>query len=346
MKRLTALTLVTILVLSTWTVAGAAADTATSSSVTRALSYLRGQQQADGSYTEFDGPINATTGAALAVAAAGLDLNGWTASGASMIDFLRSQAAALSNPVAVDTNAAKIAMLVMALKASGYNPRDFGGVDWVALLQGTQNGATGAYGTSFIRHPWIMLALRAGGAAVPSNAVDYLTANQEADGGFGVNGLGSGSDTNSTAICLQALIAAGQTPTSPPVQAAVAYLHTQQNSDGGFPWAKPSPWGTDSDSSSTSWVIQGLIAAGENQTGPAWTQNGQTPISYLLSMQNADGSFGYQKTWPDDNLMCTYQAIPALTGKAFPLDYVAPAPSGSGTVDPPADPPALPYTGR
>ncbi len=355
MKRFTAVTLIIMVVLLAWPAIGVLGDVSTTSAVNKATAYLQTQQQNDGSYTEFDGPVNATCGAGLAIAAAGLDVNNWKKSGLSGIDFLLTQKDALSNAADADANSAKIAQLVMLLVASGKDPHVFGGVDWVAILSGTQNAATGAYGTAFIRHPWIMMALHAANETIPANAIDFLVANQESNGGFGVNGLGSGSDTNTTAICLEALAAAGAANDSTVVQKAVAYLHTQQNSDGGFPWAKPSPWGTDSDASSTSWVIQGLIAAGENHTGPDWTVSGHTPVSFLLGMQNTSGAFGYQTTWSDDNLMCTYQAIPALMGKTFPLDYTAPvsgdpnpvtAPGGTSTPNPAQDPPYLPYTGR
>ncbi len=355
MRRFTAATLVLMVCLLAWPAVGVLGGTSTSAAVNKATAYLQTQQQNDGSYTEFDGPINATCGAGLAIAAAGLDVNTWKKSGLSGIDFLLAQKDSLSNAADADTNSAKIAQLVMLLVASNNDPRAFAGVDWVAILTGTQNATTGAYGTAFIRHPWIIMALHSAGETIPANALDYLLANQEANGGFGVNGLGSGSDTNTTAICLEALAAAGVVTSSTTVQQALAYLHTQQNSDGGFPWAKPSLWGTDSDSSSTSWVIQALIAAGEDQTGPAWTISGNTPVTFLLGMQNASGAFGYQTSWADDNLMCTYQAIPALMGKVFPLGYAEPVKSSPDSVTAPAETSTqtlvqgqdyLPYTGR
>ena len=351
MKRIIALTLVVMVVLLAWPAAGVLGETATTTAVNNALAYLQGQQQSDGSYMDFDGPINATCGAGMAAAAAGLDVNEWKKDGHSVIDFLLSQKDTLGDPAAADANSAKIAQLVMLLVASGNDPLTFGGVDWPAILVGTQNSATGAYGTAFIRHPWIMMALHAAGQSIPPDALAYLVANQEADGGFGVNGLGSGSDTNTTAICLEALAAAGVNADSEVVEKAIGYLHTQQNADGGFPWAKPSPWGTDSDSSSTAWVIQGLIASGEDHDGPGWTVSGHTPVGYLIGMQNASGAFGYQTSWPDDSLISTYQVIPALMGKAYPLDYTAPitgpvAGEPDQTDDSHEGQPFLPYTGR
>jgi hypothetical protein len=333
MKKITATTLIVMILMLAVPAAGAyggtsaATSTTTTLAVNRALAYLKGQQQADGSNTEFDGPLNATSGVALAAAAAGIDANAWTKAGVSGIDFLRSQGDTLSDPLSADANSAKIAMVVMVLAATDNDPYSFAGTDWPALLKSTQNDRTGAYSTSFIRHPWIMMALHAAGETVPQNAVDFLVANREDDGGFGVNGRGSGSDTNTTAICLEALAAAGMPADSTVVSEAVAYLHTQQNDDGGFPWARPSAWGSDSDASSTAWVIQGLIAAGEDPAGAAWIKNSHAPPEYLIGMQNASGAFAYQTSWPDDNLMSTYQAVPALLGKSFPLSYLAPAPS-------------------
>jgi hypothetical protein len=319
------LTAFTFLLIQYGGVAGAATVTP---AVDSALTYLTSQQQADGSYIGFDGTINATIGVVLADAAADRDPRLIRNGGASPVEYLASQSALLGDPATASANTAKIAQLVLALMSIGEDPYSFGGVDWIALINSTYDPATGKYGSFYIHHPWAMLALASAGVTVPGEAVAFLQTNQEDSGAFAFNGKGTGADTNATALCLQALVASGEPVSSARVQNAVAYLHTQQNTDGGFPWANPSLWGTDSDSCSTAWVIQGLVAAGEDPAGSAWTSGGNTPFDFLAGMQNPSGAFGLMKSWSVDDLMSTYQAVPAMLACPFP--YYADFGGGGG----------------
>ncbi len=316
--------------------------------VDSALANLASQQQADGSFVGFDGTINATIGVVLADAASDRDPRLMKTGGASPLDYLATQSALLGDAATAKTNTAKIAQLILALTSIGEDPHTFGGVDWISLLNSTYDPAAGKYGSFFTHQPWAMLALAAAKESIPAEAVAYLIANQEDNGSFGFSGRGFGGDTNMTALCLQALAATGEPPSSTRVQNAVAYLHTQQNTDGGFPYAIPSPWGgdTSSDSCSTAWVIQGLVAAGEDPAGFAWTSSGNTPFDFLSGMQNPSGAFGFAKSWSADDLMTTYQVVPALLSRPFPfyadlsggVPVTTPGPSAPGTSPTPSSP--------
>lgn len=318
MKNRACLLLSVVLVLSAQ-FSGLAGAVTAGPAVDNAMANLSSQQLADGSYVDFDGSINATLGVVLADAAAGRDPRLIRNGGASAIEYLASQSALLGDPATASTNTAKIAELILALSSIGEDPYAFGGVDWIALLNSTYDPATGKYGSFFIHHPWAILALKSAGVTIPADAAAFLLASQEASGAFSFNGKGTGADTNATALCLQALTAIGETPSSLTIQNALAYLRTQQNDDGGFPWDKTSPWGTDSDASSTSWVIQGLVVAGEDPFGAGWARSGGTPMDFLTGMQNPSGAFGLMKSWSSDNFMATYQAVPALLGRPFPF---------------------------
>jgi uncharacterized repeat protein (TIGR01451 family) len=65
--------------------------------------------------------------------------------------------------------------------------------------------------------------------------------------------------------------------------------------------------------------VQALVAAGEDPLTGTWTVTNSNPISYLLSMQLPDGSFEWQKGYGTDQ-WATRQAIPALLGRAYPLE--------------------------
>ena len=86
--------------------------------------------------------------------------------------------------------------------------------------------------------------------------------------------------------------------------------------------------------------MQALIAAQIDPESDAFTrEGGVTPIAYLLSQQQEDGSFaGYEPAF------ATNQVVPALAGRTFanapitPLAAAAPAEDGAPT-------PATPITG-
>jgi hypothetical protein len=173
-------------------------------------------------------------------------------------------------------------------------------------------------------HTWGMLGTAALSQSIPPSATQYLKNLQQPDGGWEWD-IGWGSDTNSTALAIQALVAAGEPAASTAIADGLNYLETAQNDDGGFTYSPVSPWGTDSDTNSTAYVVQALLAAGDPPTGTRWLTytNGITltnPISFLLSMQLADGSFEWQPGAGGDLQSSTRQAIPVLLGRPFPLE--------------------------
>jgi hypothetical protein len=119
---------------------------------------------------------------------------------------------------------------------------------------------------------------------------------------------------------VQALIAAGEASDSDAVTLALAYYKEIQNEDGGWPYQNPSDYGTATDANSTAVTIQAIIAAGQDPAGAGWTTGeGNTPDAALAALQNESGAFAWQAAIPDDNLLATVQALPAVAGKAFPL---------------------------
>lgn len=178
------------------------------------------------------------------------------------------------------------------------------------------NAGTGAYSNEAGPHAWAMLGTRALSQTIPASAVQHLKNLQQANGAWEWS-PGWGTDTNTTALAIQALIAGGETVNSTNVSNALAYLRSAQNNDGGFPYDPTSPWGTDSDANSTAYVIQAILAA--NQDPAAWQKNGNNdPYKFLLTLQRADGSFEWQ-SGTGSNQLATVQSIVALLGRTFPL---------------------------
>jgi hypothetical protein len=278
-----------------------------------ALAWVATQQLPDGSFPGFG--AGSTADAVFAICAVGGDPNGFLRDGHSPISFLGAHASEIAK------NAGSAGKTILAAVCAGKDPRAFGGVDLIAALEQAYDPATGRYGSDLAGHAFALLALASVGRPIPEAAIVWLRQAQTPEGGWSWSGDASpgSADTNSTALAIQALVEAGVPSGDASIQRALAYLHTQQNDDGGFPYQKPSPWGTDTDANSTAYVVQALVAAGEDPEGPAWTRQGKTPLSALLSLQLPSGALQWQAAVPGENALATYQAIVALMLRPFPL---------------------------
>jgi hypothetical protein len=286
-------------------------------SVPRALDYLHACQRSDGGFAEKTGSASSdalTAWSMVAIASAGEDPNLWKVGGASPADFLARKSSAWRTTT-------DYARTTLAVVAADKNPRSFGGVDLIAKLRaevqdrGVDGDQIGPYVNS---HVWALIALESAGQAVTPREIQWLLSRQNADGGWGW-APGLVSDTNDTAAAVQALVGAGQSPTSGAVASALAYLRTRQLADGGFTYS-----GAASDANSTAWVAQALLAAG--QPPDQQRKNGHEPLSFLRSLQSVNGSLRYSAASASNPLLVTVQAIPALSGRTLPLKLTRPAP--------------------
>lgn len=163
---------------------------------------------------------------------------------------------------------------------------------------------------------WGILGAAALSETVPAAAVDALLGQQQPDGGWEWQ-AGFGSDTNTTAVAVQALVAAGQPVDSSAVFSGLAFLKSGQTEDGGIVY-DPSKPEQGADANSTAYAIQAIAAAGQDPTGGEWTVGDHTPVSFLLSLQLPDGSFEWQPGRGAD-LLATAQAVPALLRAPYPV---------------------------
>ncbi|MGC9359831.1 MAG: prenyltransferase/squalene oxidase repeat-containing protein [Anaerolineae bacterium] len=262
----------------------------------RALDWLLQQEQEDGGY----GSAGNTAEVLIALAA-----NRQEVAEATVANMLASATEFAADP----SGAGKLAL---ALTAHGIcwpygvpQPLEFFDSD------------TGSFDPGAAPHALAMLGTAALDQTIPPLASAHLLDQQQPDGGWEWS-AGWGTDTNSTALAIQALVAAGEPVTSTAIISATNYLAEAQNDDGGFPYSPTSEWGTDSDSNSTAYVVEALLAIGEDPSSDKWVVDGNSPISYLLDMQLEDGSFEWQ---PDGgpNQSSTQQVVPALLGRLFPL---------------------------
>lgn len=282
----------------------------------RALTWVREQQNADGSWDGWAGPDpGATCDAVLAYASAGIDPHSVTAVGTSIsaMDYLSTAASAFVTK-SVDS-AGKLALAVEAAEGDAHH---FGGVDVVDAITSTgYDPSVGAFGvpTNTWHQSWAMLGLRAAGETIPLSATQALIELQRSNGGWKYDLTDARWNTtspDSTGLALQALVAASVPVTHSSVVSGVTYLRDQQDVEGG--------WGN---ANATSYAMQGLLACGEDLTTEWSTEGGHNPYSALAAYQKPDGPFvdTWDSPWglPEDNVLATSQAVPALLGAHYPV---------------------------
>ncbi|KIF05487.1 hypothetical protein PL81_12970, partial [Streptomyces sp. RSD-27] len=153
------------------------------------------------------------------------------------------------------------------------------------------------------RQSLALLAQQTAGEKPAPQAVDWLTGQQCANGGFASFRADATKacdattpyDTNATAVAVQALKALGGKDAQ--VKKATDWLKSVQNEDGGWAFAPGSP----SEGSSTSIVISALAVAGE-KPAEVKSKAGKSAYDGLLAFQlgcSAEpagdrGAFGYQ----------------------------------------------------
>jgi hypothetical protein len=183
-------------------------------------------------------------------------------------------------------------------------------------------GTQGIYSPHAGFQAWAMLGTLAISQTLPAESVDFLAGLVLPDGGWEWN-QGFGSDTNTTSLVIQALLASGEPVDSPLVTQALAYLKAAQNPDGGFPYAPGSSFGTASDVNSTAYVLQAIYAANQDPGAGPWATDESNPIQYLSGMQLENGGFEWQKG-SGENIVATAQAATALLGRVYPLRVYEP----------------------
>jgi hypothetical protein len=273
----------------------------------KALNWLRDQQQPDGSF----GSLNGTAEVLMAVGANRIEATTWHGEGPSLLANSLSEGPELAN-----RNVSGVGKLAAALSAQescwpigAMRPSDY------------YDPVSGTFALDTLYQAWGMLGTSALSETIPPSATQYLKELQQPDGGWEW-AIGQGTDTNSTALALQALIAAGEPATSSVITSGLNYLEDAQNEDGGFPYSPDSPWGTASDANSTAYVVQALLATGQNPLTGTWTVSNTNPVSYLLNLQLPNGAFEWQAGAGADPF-ATRQVIPALLHQPFPLQAAA-----------------------
>ena len=267
--------------------------------VERGADYLEHARTADGGFRETasaeggSDPIYSGW-AAIGLVAAGRD------PGAATRGYLREQAKAVRDVGDMERT-------LLALVAAG-EPSD-------ALVQRLvrKRRRDGSYEQISNRTAFAVLALRGTGRKAPKASVDWLRRQQNRDGGWSLAGRGGESGVDDTAAVVMALVSAGRRESRATAR-AVRWLERRQASDGGFPLTPGEP----SNAQSTAFVVQALTAA-RRKVERLRRGGGRSPIAYLRSLQQADGSFRYSRTSDQTPTWVTGQVVAALAKRPLPV---------------------------
>jgi hypothetical protein len=296
---------------------------ATDPEVANALDYLSGEQGSDGSIGSFVDSAWVT----MAIAAADEDPHNWQVGDNSIVDYLAANSGSASSST-------DYSRMILAIVASGEDPTDFGSRNFVSMLEGTYDDTSQQIGseTALNDDAFGILALVAAGQSqssqIVTDAVSFLLANQNGDGGWGWT-VGTDSDVDMSSAIIMALISAGESDGSAVITDALAYIESTQQDNGGF-----ESWGS-TNAETDSWAISAIVACGEDPNGAAWSSTaGNTAVDDLLTYQQAGGEFYFQDGSPGAWLsQTTAKAVIALLGESYPVVALEPTGEEGVSVD-------------
>jgi len=279
--------------------APAAAEPGYGGGAPQAIAYLKGRQNSDGGFSEPGASSDPTTTSwvLLAGASAGEKPLNWKSSGADPAEYLVSNAGSIRD-------FKEIALIALAITKAGGDPRNAAGIDLVSL--GKANIAkSGKIGTDLSEHCRGILFLSAAGESVPAKCTEWLVQQQRQDGGWGESNRVLVQDT---VLALEALAAAKE-QTRERTDAALKLLRERINSDGGFKGSSGK-----SDAQTTSGVVRAITALGQDPSSKKWSFHGNNPLSFMNSLQAADGHFQYSKGVESQPAVTTAMVATALSG--------------------------------
>ena len=235
------------------------------------------QQRASGQIgPDSDNPIARSAELVVGLAAMGQDASAVHHGGASLADYLKTA-------VSTDVGTNGELLLARAIEPSAGLTAPV--IAHLTAAKSSTGDTAGEYGTNIFSDALAILGLGAAGQAVAEDSIRFLRAHQNStDHGWSFDTAGSfGSDSNTTALVIQALIASGVHPDDPAVQGGMQYLQSQFV-NGGF-----TSFGTTPDPQSDELGIEAIVAAAL-ATEATWGPRLQSALSDLRSRQIATGN--------------------------------------------------------
>ena len=283
------------------------------SSAQSAASWLRLQQLPDGSFEMADFPGFETPDAILALAEAAQTTSTWSTAEARA----GVESAAICGLTALDWiddfaeagleagDAGRMVIFVAAqlgLSSTAFDPGNDGEpINLEEIMASAKDG--GSYGT-FGGTLWVAIAQRLLGDPVARDTDAFIRAGQHTDGSWDYTGdlsTETPSDINTTALAIIALVAAGAERNDAALRLGIAYLASQQQSDGGFREAFNGDEVTNPNA--TALAILAITAAGFDPDDDLWRAASQpsgaavvsavyvSPRDALRATQTGDGNY-------------------------------------------------------
>jgi hypothetical protein len=217
--------------------------------------------------------------------------------GRTMTTYLAHHASAWRNAFALERG-------ILAVVATGHNPRAFAGRNLVTALRAHIH-ANGVIGSTLNSTFWGVLALRASGVPANPRSLAAIRSSQKTNGGYSWS-RAAAPDADDTSAAIMALRSARESCGAASVARAFGYLRTAQTSTHGYALL---PGGA-ANSQSTSWAIQARHTC---------RLRNPHSIAWLLARQVSSGAFNYQPGLATTPAFVTAQVLPAINGRAYPI---------------------------
>ncbi len=209
-----------------------------------------------------------------------------------------------------ETSVAELERDILTVVFSGLDPTDLDGVDLIAKLYGSSDLES----AGLLENAFALICYDSNHFDIPQSApqsrsvlLHRILSYQQEDGGFSPDSASS-SDIRSTCAALTALGAyQDEEAVSSCVQSALSFLQKAQQKDGMFCLGSETP--------NTSDLCRVVIALGSLGVSPddsRFSQQGETPLSVLLSCQQQNGGFAPTDEAEAD-VVTTELAVCALT---------------------------------
>lgn len=272
------------------------------SAVSKGADWLESVQRPSGGFAaDSSGEAGAemTGWAMLALAAAGRNPLEVKKDGKSPLQFLSTHLGEVKD-------AGDLARTILAIEATGADPRIFQGEDLVQRLL-SQRRDSGSYQGWPATSAYAVLALRSAGANdAAAKTVEWLRSVQGKDGGWG-NEPGDPSTAEVTGAVLQVLARGSDAS-----DRALAYLRKAKRPNGGYAPGN----NLSANAQATAWASQGLLAAGKD---PAGFGPGGSSFSYLRNLQADDGRFLQAPGQEASPVWVTADVLVPLAGDFLPI---------------------------